>query len=150
MNALIREKKGDGIASVSGAMNASSGLLARLLESAGSGHAYHEPSLNELTIKTLGGVIDYDFMKADLILSFGARIFEGWGNPVAMNRFIAERKPGQKIIRSRKLFAYGLHGRRCDHVRAGTEAALAMGQAAYMSGKNSGALGRFRGSTVGR
>ena len=38
---------------------------------------------------------------ADFILSFGARLLEGWGTPCAMNKsFVAWKKKGAKLVQA--------------------------------------------------
>lgn len=97
----IEEQKGNKIAGVSGNRNLSSALLDRLLKAAGSMSAYYEPSGVELERAVLGGNVEYDFNNCDYILSFGARLLEGWGVPSTMHRaFIGWRERGVKLVQA--------------------------------------------------
>ena len=93
--------------------------------------------------RPLGGYVDYDFANADFILSFGARLLEGWGAPCAMNRnFVAWKKKGAKLVQ-----ADTVRTRTASiadtwlPVKAGTEAVLALGIANYLAKKKGRAAG---------
>ncbi|MBN2159309.1 MAG: molybdopterin-dependent oxidoreductase [Spirochaetes bacterium] len=129
MNKLIGEKKGHLIAGINKDYNLSAALLDRMLKAAGSSSAFYEPSLKSLTQAALGGYVDYDFANTDYILSFGARLLEGWGSPCAMNRaFVDWKKKGTKLVhvdtirtRTASIADQWLP------IKPGTEAVLALG-----------------------
>jgi menaquinone reductase, molybdopterin-binding-like subunit len=99
MNKLIAAKKGNLIAGINKNENLAAALLDRMVKAAGSGNAYYEPSLNSLAQASLGGYVDYDFKNADFILSFGARLLEGWGTSCSMNKaFVEWKNNGAKLI----------------------------------------------------
>ncbi|PKL37620.1 MAG: hypothetical protein CVV44_14845 [Spirochaetae bacterium HGW-Spirochaetae-1] len=134
MNALVKNNKKDAIAAINKDINLSSELLEKLITSTGSTNVFYESSLNALTMSALGGVVDYDFNKADYVLSFGAKLFEGWGVPGAMNKVLAAW-PGS----GKKLVQVDTNCSRTTSladewvpVKAGTEPVLAMGIANYL------------------
>lgn len=142
MNKLIADKKGNMIAGISKNDNLAGALLNRLVKAAGSANAYYEPSLNTLAQSALGGYADYDFNNADFILSFGARLLEGWGSPCAMNKsFIAWKNKGAKLVQ-----ADAIRTRTASiadtwlAIKPGTEIALALGIANCLAkkGRNAG------------
>ncbi len=101
MQKSITDKKGGRIAGISKQENLAAALLDRMIKSAGSKNAFYEPSLNVITRAALGGHIEYDFNNCDYILSFGARLLEGWGTPCAMNRsFVEWKKKGVKLVQA--------------------------------------------------
>lgn len=137
MNKLIADKKGNLIAGINKNDNLAAALLDRMVKAAGSGNAYYEPSLNSLTQAALGGYVDYDFRNADFILSFGARLLEGWGSSCSMNKaFIEWKKKGTKLVqvdavrtRTASIADQWLA------VKPGTELILALGIANYLMKK---------------
>ncbi len=137
MNKLVESGKGNSIASMSRADNLSSALLGRLIKSAGSGNSYYEPDLYTLTGASLGGYIDYDFTNTDFILSFGARLLEGWGDPCAMNAaFVEWKKKGTKLIQADALCTRTASmADQWLNIKPGTELALALGVANYLAVK---------------
>jgi anaerobic selenocysteine-containing dehydrogenase len=143
MNKLIGENKGGLIAGMNRTYNLSAALLDRLVKSAGSGNSYYEPSFDALTGSALGGYVDYDFFNTDFILSFGARLLEGWGNPCDMNRaFVEWKKKGVKIVQVDAICTRTASmADKWLNIKPGTEQALALGIANY--------LARKKGKTTG-
>lgn len=143
MNKLIDAKKGHLIAGISKSDNLSAALLNRLIKSAGSASAYYEPSLSSLAQSALGGYVDYDFNNADFILSFGARLMEGWGTACAMNKALIEWKnKGAKLVQADAVCTRTAS--MADQwlpIKAGTEAILAMGIANCLKKKGRAAGG---------
>lgn len=137
MNKLIEDRKGNLIVGMNKANNLSAALLDRFVKSAGSSNMYYEPSLDVLTSAALGGYADYDFNNADFILSFGARLLEGWGDPCTMNNAFSEwKKRGTKLIQADAVCTRTASmADQWLHVRPGTELALALGVANYLAGK---------------
>ncbi|OHD64259.1 MAG: hypothetical protein A2176_01260 [Spirochaetes bacterium RBG_13_51_14] len=143
MNKLIGEKRGHLIAGISKHDNLASALLDRLVKACGSTAAYYEPSLNSLSQAALGGSVEYDFNNADCILSFGARLLEGWGVPCSMNKaFIEWKKKGTRLIQ-----ADAVRTRTASladqwlPIKPGTELILAMGIANRLSKRGRAAGG---------
>ncbi len=149
INELVKAGKTDGIASISKNMNASSDLIGRLVNSAGSKQNYFESGLDTLTTAALGGTVEYDFAKSDYVLSFGAKLFEGWGSQLQMNKVLADWK-----TRGSKLVQVDTNNSRTTSladewlpVKAGTEAVLALGIANFLikkKGKTSNGTGFAR------
>ena len=99
IDGLIRDRTGYLIAGINRDANPAAALLDRLIAASGSASALCEPTLDTLTGAALGGAIEYDFTDTDFVLSFGARMFEGWGNPSTMNRALVRwRERGAKIV----------------------------------------------------
>ncbi|HQO02115.1 MAG TPA: molybdopterin-dependent oxidoreductase [Spirochaetota bacterium] len=96
---LRSENKAQMIAAVNSAHNTVPNLLMeRLVMAAGSKHVYSDSCFCALSRSAVAltqnteGSIDYDLENADFVLSFGARLFEGWGNPARMNKVLLEWK----------------------------------------------------------
>ncbi len=99
MNGLIDKGSGNLIAGINKERNLSAELLDLLVQASGSGHTYYESSLETLTGSALGGSAQYDFSNTDYVLSFGAKLFEGWGNPSRMrSALLSLRERGAKIV----------------------------------------------------
>jgi menaquinone reductase, molybdopterin-binding-like subunit len=152
MNKMIGDKKGNMIAGVSKNDDLAGALLNRLVKASGSVNAYYEPSLNTLAQAALGGYVDYDFANADFILSFGARLLEGWGSPCAMNKsFLAWKQKGAKLVQ-----ADAVRTRTASMadtwlpIKPGTEAALAMGIANCLAKKGRAAGGADWMTVIGQ
>ena len=94
MNALISNKKADSIAAINSSHRPSAELLEKLLASTGSPHSYSE-GCGEAG--ALDAVMNYNFDKADCIISFGAPLFDAPKEP-ALNRFLKNKTRSQKII----------------------------------------------------
>jgi anaerobic selenocysteine-containing dehydrogenase len=99
LNGLISEGKGGSVAAISQDDNLSAELLDRIIKGAGSLNHHKVPTLASLNKAALGADVEYDFENADLVVSFGAKLFEGWGNPGRMNKALLKMKEkGVKII----------------------------------------------------
>ncbi|MCU0848063.1 MAG: molybdopterin-dependent oxidoreductase [Spirochaetes bacterium] len=92
INGIIKSGKNDRIASINKERNLSSELLDRMVNSIGSNHSYYEPTLDTLTAGAVGGMLDYNFDDADFILSFGARLLEGWGDSASISKSFSRWK----------------------------------------------------------
>lgn len=152
MNKLIGDRKGNMIAGISKNDNLAGALLNRLVKASGSANAYYEPTLNTLAQAALGGYVDYDLANADFILSFGARLLEGWGTPCAMNKsFIAWKKKGAKLVQ-----ADAVRTRTASiadtwlAIKPGTEIVLALGIANCLAKKGRAAGGADWMAIVGK
>ena len=143
MNKLIGAKKGGLIAGISKNDDLSAALLGRLIKSAGSGNAFFEPSLTALSTSALGGYVDYDFSNADYVLSFGARLFEGWGAACAMNKALVDMKQkGTRLVQADAVCTRTAS--MADQwlpIKPGTELILAMGIANCLKKKGRAAGG---------
>lgn len=150
IDSLRKAGKGDSMAAVDSMRRGISGLLLeRLLKACGSPHFYGEPSLDGLSAAAVAltqyqaGSLHYDFENADYILSFGARLVEGWGDAARMNRAFS----GWKARGARYVHVDTLCTRSAAvadswiPVRAGSEAVLALGIANSLlrMGRGSGA-----------
>ncbi len=143
MNELIKNNKGGEIASVSKDTNAASMLLERLVKKSGSNHNYFDASVDTLTTSTLNGVVEYDFEKTDFILSFGAKLLEGWGDQATINTaFNSWKKKGTKLFQvdTNNSRTASLADRWIP-VKPGTEPILAMGIANYLITKKKASSG---------
>ncbi len=124
------------IAAINGpAAFASGEILKRLVRASGSPNVYSEPCVNTLsaaaTRLTQGqsGSIYYDFENTDYILSFGARLVEGWGDPGRMNRALVgwkERKARYVQIDTACTRSASMADKWVP-INAGTETVLALG-----------------------
>lgn len=143
MNSLVAAKKGGLIAGISKNENLTAALLNRLIKSAGSGNSYYEPSLASLSQAALGGFVDYDFSNADYILSFGARLFEGWGTACVMNKALVDMKQkGAKLVQADAVCTRTASlADQWLPVKPGTELILAMGIANCLKKKGRAAGG---------
>ncbi|MFW5770764.1 MAG: molybdopterin-containing oxidoreductase family protein [Spirochaetota bacterium] len=136
IDSLRKDGKAAGIVGINESHAGISGmLLDRLITAAGSPNMYEDPcfcSLSkaavELTQNTEGSIY-YDFDKADFILSFGARLLEGWGNAGAMHRLFAGWKDrGVRFVHIDTICTRTASA--ADQwvaIKPGTEAALALG-----------------------
>ncbi|TAL30388.1 MAG: hypothetical protein EPN93_19935 [Spirochaetes bacterium] len=138
---LKSENKGAAIAAINGQNAGLSGqLLARLLKTLGSASCFVEPGLATLSAaavkatQDIDGSLHYDFENSDYILSFGARLVEGWGEPSRMNKVFA----GWKARKAKYVQVDTICTRSASiadqwvPVKAGSEAALALGIAYYL------------------
>jgi anaerobic selenocysteine-containing dehydrogenase len=140
---LIGEKKGHLIAGIKKNDNLAAALLDRFVKASGSNNAYYEPSLTTLSQTALGGYVDYDFNNADFILSFGARLLEGWGSACAMNKAFAEwKKRGVTLVQADSICTRTASmANQWLPIKPGTEMFLALGIANYLRRKGRGAGG---------
>jgi anaerobic selenocysteine-containing dehydrogenase len=73
-------------------------MMERLLGAIGSGHVYEEPCFCTLSASAARltqnneGSLEYDFENSDYVLSFGARLMEGWGNQARMQKTLLNWK----------------------------------------------------------
>jgi len=134
MNKLVSSGTGNLVAGISKEAGPSAALLDRLIKSAGSGNAYYEPTLSALTTAALGGYVDYDFINSDYIVSFGARLLEGWGDPCFMNNaFVEWRKKGARLVQVDALCTRTASmADQWLNIKPGTELFLALGIANYL------------------
>ncbi len=124
------------IAAINGSAAFASGeVLKRLVRTAGSPNVFGEPCVNALSAAAArltqgqSGSIYYDFENADFILSFGARLVEGWGDPGRMNRALVgwkERKTRYVQIDTACTRSASMADRWVP-LNAGTETVLALG-----------------------
>ncbi len=136
IKALRTQGKPQAVAAVNGPHNqVTSAMMARLLAAIGSGHVYDEPTFGTLSAKAAQltqnneGALDYDFENSDYVLSFGARLFEGWGNPARMHKVLNRWKTaGTKFVQVDTLGTRTASlATKWVPVKPGTEAILALG-----------------------
>ena len=122
------------VASISKDQCVSCDMLERLVRCAGSAQNYKEPTAQTLSAAALGGFADYDFENTDFILSFGARLLEGWGSQGAMHKALAKWKAnGVKLVQvDTNCNRTASLADQWVAVKPGTEAILAMGIANYL------------------
>jgi anaerobic selenocysteine-containing dehydrogenase len=134
MNSLIKEGKGNSIAAINKNESLNSQLMERFIKAAGSNNVYYEPSLKSLTSNAIGGYINYDFERTDYILSFGAKLIEGWGQSVNMQKMFTQwKKRGTKIVQADTVCSMtASHATEWVPVKPGSEAVLAFGIANYL------------------
>jgi len=131
-------------------------LLERLITAAGSPNIYVDPCFCNISRSAVAltqntdGCIQYDFDKADYVLTFGARVLEGWGAPGTMHRAFAGWKDrGARFVHVDTMATRTASA--ADQwvaVKPGTEAVLALGLAniliTKMGKRSSGSgFGRF-------
>jgi len=134
INSLIQEGKGNSIAAINKSESFNSQLMERFIRAAGSNNVYYEPSLKSLTSSTIGGYINYDFERTDYILSFGAKLIEGWGAASKMPQMFNQwKRKGTKIVQADTVCTMtASHASEWVPVKPGSEAALAFGIANYL------------------
>ncbi len=96
---LRTQNKPQAVAAISGAHNeVTNAMMERLLGAIGSGHVYGEPCFCSLSANAARltqnneGSLEYDFENSDYVLSFGARLMEGWGNQARMQKTLLNWK----------------------------------------------------------
>lgn len=133
---LVKNNRSKSIAAIdSGKGGLSSLLMERLIFASGSPNMYFEPSFETLSSKVVkltqgaDGSIQYDLENADYVLTFGARIFEGWGDSVEINKaFNALKKNGARLVHIDSMSTRtGSLADRWIPVKPGTESVLALG-----------------------
>lgn len=133
---LIKNNKPDSIAAVdSGKGGLSSLLMERLIATSGSPNIYSEPSFESISGKAVkltqgvDGSIHYDLENAGYILTFGARIVEGWGDTVSINKaFRSWKENGTRLVHIDSMSTRTASlADQWIPVRPGTEAVLALG-----------------------
>lgn len=143
MNTLVKAGKGSAIAGISKDMDISSALLERLIKSAGSANHYFEPSLAALNSSALGADVEYDFDNTDYVLSFGAKLFEGWGNMARMNKVLIKwKEKGVKFVQiDTNVSRTASMADEFVPVKPGTEMILALSIASVLVKKGRGSAG---------
>ncbi|MCP4130781.1 MAG: molybdopterin-dependent oxidoreductase [bacterium] len=130
----LKDKKN--IAGINKQSGYSAELLERFITTTGSRQTYYEPSLDTLTEAALGGSVKYDLENADYILSFGAKLVEGWGNGVDIYKNIPNWvNDGNKKIVQIDTVCTRTASMATEWVplaKPGTEGILAMGIANYL------------------
>ena len=128
--------------------NLSGQLLERLLKAAGSAHFYAEASLATLSAAAVkltqnnNGSLHYDFENSDFILSFGARLVEGWGESGRMQKAFAGWKArGARYVQVDTLCTRSAAvADQWIPIKAGSETVCALGVAYHLikMGRNAG------------
>jgi anaerobic selenocysteine-containing dehydrogenase len=134
MNSLVAEGKANSIAAINKNESLNGQMMEKFIRSAGSNNVYYEPSLNSLTSSALGGYISYDFANTDYVLSFGAKLVEGWGSAAEMQKTFTQWKTrGTKIVQADTVCSMTASlAAEWIPVKPGTEAILAFGIANYL------------------
>lgn len=136
-----------------GAGGSVTALFKRFLDAFGSPNVYAMPSLEDnlsLTAATLhgaGNTIGFDLENADLVLSFGAGLIEGWGSPMACFKANSARRDRHaKLYQIEpRLSNTAANADRWIPIKPGTEADLALGLCAVLLKKNLFTPGEFFG-----
>ena len=142
----IQGEKRHMIAGVTGDSGTASLLLERLVRALGSSNAYREPCQGSLAAAALGGMVNYDFQNADYILTFGARILEGWGLPDTITQAFKnwKNRNARFVHIDTTMTRTAAMADEWIAIKPGTELFLAMGIAYHLireRGKTSGAAG---------
>ncbi|HON17045.1 MAG TPA: molybdopterin-dependent oxidoreductase [Spirochaetota bacterium] len=134
INKAISEGKANSIAAVNKNESINGLLMEKFVRAVGSNNVYYEPTWKSLTSQALGGYIKYDFAATDYVLSFGAKLIEGWGNPVQMQKvFIDWQKKGVKLVQVDSVCTRTASvANEFVGIKPGSEAALAFGIANYL------------------
>ena len=137
INKIRKDKKPQSIAAINGTHNtAVNQLLGRLVKASGSGHIYHDTCFCDLSqsavqlTQKVEGSLEYDVENADYILSFGARLMEGWGEPNKMyNSYLKWKKNKAKFVQIDTICTRtaSMADKWIPLAKAGTESILAMG-----------------------
>ncbi len=145
MNEQIKKGSGNLIAGVNKDLNLSAELLDLLVQASGSPHTYYESSLESLSMAALGGNVQYDFSNTDYVLSFGAKLFEGWGNSAQMrSALLSLKERGAKVVQvDTNCSRTTSMADEWVPVKPGTECVMALGIANQLvkMGRRSGAAG---------
>jgi anaerobic selenocysteine-containing dehydrogenase len=127
-----------GVASISGSDRGTvPQLLRRFLNVYGSPNFIRTPSIQdsyELTLHLMQGnhsMVGLDLENADLVLSFGSGIIDGWGSPIRMIRAKSSwQRSGTKVIQVEpRLSNTAAKSDKWIPINTGTEAVLALGLA---------------------
>ncbi len=151
-NKLRKEGKADSLAAITNPHTMRSTLLLeRLLRAAGSPHLYTESCMCNLSraavkhLYNLDGALCYDLENADYILSFSARLLEGWGQPYSMHKaFLNWKKTDAKLVQVDTLCSRTASlANEWIPLKPGTELTLALGIAYHLlrKGKTSRGTG---------
>jgi len=138
---LRKDGKANKIAAISASHTILSNmLLDRFLMSLGSLNSYVEPSIDTLTnaavnlTQGINGSISYDFENSDFILSFGARLLEGWGETSTIHRAFANwKRRGVKLFQIDSLCTRTASiADKWIPIKPGTESIFALGIAYHL------------------
>ena len=134
LNSLLAEGKGNTIAAINKNESISSIMMDKFVTAAGGKNVYYEAGLKSLTAPVLNGYTDYDFNNTDYILSFGARLIEGWGDiPAIRKSYVDWKKKGVKFVHADTVSTKTASAAdRWLPLKPGTEAVLAFGIANYL------------------
>jgi len=131
------KKSGAKSASISKDYNLSTYLTEKLITAAGSKNSFIETSGETIAQATLGGIPQYNIENSDYVLSFGARVMEGWGSPKAAVKLADNMAKGKS-----KLVQVDTNATRTAsmatqwvNVKPGTEAVLAISIAGVLINK---------------
>jgi anaerobic selenocysteine-containing dehydrogenase len=128
---LNKAGKGD-IAGITKSRSVSSDLLEKLIYESGNSEFYYTPDADILSSAVFDGKLSYNFDEADFILSFGAKLFEGWGNSSVMKKLLAEKSDKKIIQIDCNCTRTASMSDEWVNIKAGTEAVLALGIARYL------------------
>lgn len=134
LNSLLGEGKENTIAAINKNESLSSIMMDKFVTAAGGKNVYYEAGLKSLETPVLNGYIDYDFDKTDYILSFGARLIEGWGNiPSIRKSYVNWKKKGVKLVHADTISTRTASAAdKWLPLKPGTEAVLAFGITNYL------------------
>jgi len=135
INSLIQKNENNKIGAINGSNNqASAFLMGEFMNSLESEHNYTETSINTLTEEILGGHLIYNYEKTDYVVSFGAKILEGWGESLhwqnAFSSWKEKKVPLVQIDTNATRTASAAD--RWVNIKPGTEAILALGIANHL------------------
>ena len=155
---LRAKGKTSAIAGISnGSFSLSESLLKRFVKAAGSPHFYTENGLAALSTafnktRNVAGALHYDLDNADYILSFGARLLEGWGDAAGVTKaFTGWKSRGARYTQIDTLCTRSASlADQWIPVKPGTEAVLAVGiaRALIAMGKTSPGAGFARWAQI--
>jgi anaerobic selenocysteine-containing dehydrogenase len=134
VDGLVKANKADQLAAINRGYSLTAELMERMIKAAGSSNVYYETSEKTIARGALGGYVEYDFGKADFILSFGAKLLEGWGEQCKMNQeFLAWKKRGVRHVQvDTNCSSTTSLADEWVAVKPGTEDILALGMAGYL------------------
>lgn len=134
MNKIISDGKANTIAAINKNESLNGQMMEKFIRSAGSDNVYYEASVKSLASSALGGFISYDFANTDYVLSFGAKLVEGWNSAVDMqNVFVGWKNKGTKIVQADTVCTRTASlANEWIPLKPGTEAVLAFGIANYL------------------
>lgn len=141
LNDLRKAGRASSIAAINHAHTTVSNLLLeRLIRASGSPHVYHESCTCNLTMAAVeltqnqDGTVLYDLENSDYILSFSARLLEGWGRDSNINKaFINWKRNGAKLVQIDTLCSRTASlADEWIPINPGTESVLALGIAYHL------------------
>jgi len=89
---LISKGKAKRIAAINKNESLSGQLMERFIKAVGSRNIYYENSRKARETEALGGYMEYDFDRADFVLSIGARLAENWDSRIELGQKISQWK----------------------------------------------------------